>query len=236
MECPRHRHMKPCALMCLALLLFILFSSAAFTRARHVSQASSSAVAAEPASIAIVVDNSASTHNLPAGKHLHESLQRLVESGDSRNEYFIFSVSTSVNLELEGAQGGVDAKGASKGLRRIFSKRREGATALFDACTLASVKLANAKHNKRVILVLSDGVDTISTITLSEVQNLLKLLGIRLNAVIIEQPGSSEVEAYRSGIDALNRLARASGGAVFQPKKGIEKHVVLESIKALLYP
>ncbi len=225
------------AFMRLALTLFILCSSAAYAEARHRPQPSSPAAAAEPASIAIVVDHSASMNNSPAGKLLPDLLQRLVETGDDRNEYFIFSVSTSVNLEPEGRHASVDAKGAAKALKRIFSQRRVGATALFDACTLAAVKLSNAKHERRTILLLSDGVDTISTTTFGEVQNLLKLLGIRLSAVVIEPAGSGAREAYlRDAIDGLNKLAKASGGAVFQPTKETEKNVVFESIKALVYP
>ncbi|HYN86355.1 MAG TPA: VWA domain-containing protein [Pyrinomonadaceae bacterium] len=206
--------------------------SAEAGRARQAS--SPAAAASEPSSVAIIVDNSTSMRDPAAAKHLGESLRRLVESGDARNEYFVFGVSTLVNVESGGRTDGLDAEGAAKALRRVLSARREGATALWDACVLAATKLASAKHTRRVLLVVSDGGDTLSTATPAETLNLLKLLRVRLSAVVTKPDKEPLID--RRAVNTLKRMAAESGGAFFEPAKGAEKDAVFESVRALVYP
>lgn len=223
--------MRP-ALLTLSILL-LTAASAGASRARQSS--SPAAPATEPLSIAVIVDTSSSMRDSPAARHLGEALQRLVVSGDGRNEYFVFSVSTSANLDLQGSQSGIDAERAAKALKKIFAARKEGATALWDACVLAAVKLGNAKHQKRAILVVSDGGDTVSNVTPREALELLKRSGVRLSAVVI-RPAIKEELIDQRAINTLKRMATESGGTFFELTKDAGKDSVFDGVGALVNP
>lgn len=221
----RHGHLDARTATRLALAFAALSACATLARAQAEEG---------PAGVALVVDTSDSMRDA-AGKRVHAALRRLLESGDARDEYFVFGVSTDVNVELSGAGAGLDAAGASKALGRLFSKKKQGATALYDACALAATRLANGRHPRRLILVISDGLDTVSATSLADVQNLLKRLGVRLVAVGIPS-GDLRRVGGAVGVEALDRLAAASGGSVYRMEKDAKEDAIHEGIKALLAP
>lgn len=186
----------------------------------------------QPVSIALVVDASASVGALDkaGGKRFRESFARLAAAEGVRDEFFVVKVSTRASLYLDRTE---DPAEVSKALGKLFSKPEVGATALFDGCALAAEKLAGGRHERRSLLLLSDGVDTISSLKLEEVERLLKRAGVRLFAVEVGQE-SPVLEHRQLGFRNLERLAKASGGAAYRVKRASEFDSILASIGALL--
>jgi Ca-activated chloride channel family protein len=147
-----------------------------------------------------------------------------------RDEFFVVKVSTQASLYLDRTE---DAAEVSKALGKLFSKQEVGATALYDGCALGAGKLANARHEGRVVILLSDGVDTLSTLKLEDVESLLKRTGVRLFAVEVGRE-SPALEHRRMGFRNLERLAKASGGAAYRVRKPSEFDSILTNIRALL--
>jgi Mg-chelatase subunit ChlD len=193
--------------------------------------AAATAPAAEPASGVIVVDASTSAEALSGsdGKRFLESFARFAQASGGRDEFAVVEVSTYASVSLERTE---DAAAVSKKLSKLFSSREPAATALFDGCALALKKAAGGKHGRRFILVLSDGIDTTSELSLGAVETLLKAGGVKLFAVEVES--RERIRNFDGGFRNLEALAKASGGAAYRVKKRGEFDPILSSIREAL--
>lgn len=191
------------------------------------AQTETTAAAAGPVSGVIVVDASTSADSLAGsgGKHLLEAFKRFTQASGGRDEFAVVEVSTRASVSL--AQT-ADAAEVSKRLAKLFSSREPGATALFDGCALALKVAARGKYEPRFILVLSDGIDTVSELSLRDVEKLLKGGGVRLFAVEVEP--REHIDSFDGGFRNLEALAKASGGAAYRTKTKGGFDAILASI------
>jgi Ca-activated chloride channel homolog len=185
------------------------------------------AAAATPINIAIIFDlsrsaNSSNQSPTVTPKDLKSLLSHLFQRS-SRNQYFIVGVSTTPTMILNGS---TDSDATMKALSKLGSKR-EGATALYDACYLGIEKVAQGESSKRVLLVISDGVDTISDKTASEVKRMLAEKKVQLYAIV----GRSKNNVY-DGV--LDEMASISGGAAFHYAQAKEISPILVSLAGKL--
>lgn len=193
--------------------------------------AAQTAPAAVPVSGVIVVDASTSARSLSGAdrKRFLDAFARFAQAGGGRDEFSVVKVSTRASLHLDRTG---DAGVVSKRLSELFREREPGATALFDGCALALKMASGGRHGRRFLLVLSDGVDTTSELSLRDVEKLLKEGGVKLFAVEVGR--GSPVAGFDGGFRTLEALAKASGGAAFRPKKAGEFDAVLSSVREAL--
>jgi len=209
----------------LTLALFLLAS--AFPHARVVSAQTS---ASQAASVAIVIDTSSSVYDKKLSKLTREALERFVRQGATGSEYFVVGVNTSTEFYSADSTGADDAV---KAINKLLSSKKEGATALYDACVLSATRVFNTKSDRRFVVVLSDGVDTISQVTLEDAQKVLKTTGVKLFAVVLDR-GRIENELYEIGARNLESLASATGGAAYRLGKESAPDAALEKIAAAM--
>lgn len=176
----------------------------------------------------IVVDTSASVESLsgPEGKKFLEAFGRFAQAGD---EFAVIRVSTYASIHLEPTE---DAGMVAKKVSELFKDKEPQATSLYDGCALALKKALGSRHGRRFILVLSDGVDTVSELPLKEVQRLLHEGGVKLFAVEVGQ--SQHVGGSDGGFRNLEALAKASGGAAFRLKKKGDYDAIFENVREAL--
>jgi hypothetical protein len=177
-----------------------------------------------PVSLVIIFDLSQSVNELDQSptvkpKDLKLLLSRLFQLS-GQNQYFIIGVSTTPTVILNGStDGGITLKALSK----LASIRREGATALYDTCYLGVERVAQREPSNRVLLVVSDGVDTTSKKSLYEVERALIENKVKLYAIV----GKSNNNVYEG---ALDKLASSSGGVAFHYKQREDLSSIMESI------
>ena len=106
---------------------------------------------------------------------------------------------------------------ASEGLQHLLLIKPSGATPLFDALAYgANFILRRRVADLRPVLVLfSDGDDTISKVSAREAIRALVATGALLYAVDLNQPGENPRGSW-----ALQRLAEATGGRYFSMQEG----------------
>jgi Ca-activated chloride channel homolog len=211
------------------LLLALLLGCARAAAAQGAAAATAPTPAAEPVSVVIVVDTSASVESLSGaeGRRFLDSFARFAQAGGGRDEFSVVSVSTFASVSLDRTE---DAGEVSKKLSDLFSSREPQATSLYDGCALALKKALGGKHGRRALLVLSDGLDTVSELSLKDVQKLLGESGVRLFAVEVGQRNS--VGKLPEGFRALEALAKSSGGAAYRlKKKGGDFDSVLSAVR-----
>ena len=100
-----------------------------------------------------------------------------------------------------------------------------GETALYDAMYLALERMPTGGHEKNVLIVISDGADNASRRVLNEVLQAAGQTGTLIYTIGVF--GEEEVER-NSGV--LKRIARATGGEAFFPRRSTQAIDIAERI------
>lgn len=173
-----------------------------------------------PASVCILVDNSASvvTNRWPVdGRGLRAALARFLELGHKSNDYFVASVGTRPELLADWTRAdGLD-------LSRVGFGESKGTTPLYDSILTALAKLKERPDGKRVVVVVSDGADTTSEHDLEETVEALVGEDVLVYAVGLFG-GFGSIVPQEKAYAALDKLTSATGGKLFSPndRKGFD--------------
>lgn len=162
-----------------------------------------------PVAVGLVLDGSASM----IGRHRlvldgGEAFVRASRGGDE-----LFTMQFNERAEL-GLPPTVPFTNQASLLRAALGRYRPGGqTALFDAVIAAVDHLERATHQKRVLVVLSDGEDNASTRTERDMLERVRRSDAIVYTVSNAKPGYGQDADPR----VLRRLAQASGGVAYFP-------------------
>jgi Ca-activated chloride channel homolog len=165
-----------------------------------------------PVSIALVVDNSGSmSKKRPA---VNKSALDLVEASNPEDEAFVVNFSDEAYIDQDFTS---NVNKLREGLSHIESR---GGTALYDAVVASADKLvADAKRPKQVLVIITDGEDNASTLTLDQtirrVQELSGPVIYSIGLLFGDEMSHAEVRHARR---ALELLSNETGGIAFFPK------------------
>jgi len=159
-----------------------------------------------------VVDNSGSmSRKRPA---VNKSALDLIEASNPQDEAFVvnFSDEAFIDQEFTG-----DVSKLREGLSHIESR---GGTALYDAVVASADKLvADGKRPKQVLVIITDGEDNASTLSLEQtirrVQQLSGPVIYTIGLLFGDEMTHSEVRHARR---ALEMLSGETGGLAYFPK------------------
>src|SRR5258708_9036706 len=165
-----------------------------------------------PVSIGILIDTSESMEFLELkefarAQAIAEAVSGLFELGHANNEYFLMAFDRKPRILSDWTSG--QALLAQK----TQLKQEKGNTAMYDACLAALDKLKTGRHSKKVIILVSDGLDNISRHTLKEVRDSLRDSDIILYGILVRNVtdlSSNHVE----GEQVLTELADVTGGEI----------------------
>jgi Ca-activated chloride channel homolog len=166
-----------------------------------------------PVSLGLVIDNSGSMRNKRA--KVEAAALALVRASNQQDEVFIVNFNDQAYLDLaKGKDFTSDVKEMEAALTRIDSR---GGTAMRDAIYISIGHLKERAHkDKKVLIVVTDGNDNSSVVTL---ESLVK--AAQQNGVLIYSVGLLSAEERgeaKRAEKALNILAEATGGETFFPK------------------
>ena len=165
-----------------------------------------------PVSIGLIVDNSGSmAKKRPA---VNKSALDLIEASNPQDEAFVVNFSDEAFIDTEFTS---DIPKLREGLSHIESR---GGTALYDAVVASADKLvADAKRPKQVLVIITDGEDNASTLSLEQtirrVQQLSGPVIYSIGLLFGDEMTHSEVRHARR---ALEMLSGETGGIAFFPK------------------
>jgi len=167
-----------------------------------------------PVSMGLIIDNSGSMRDKRA--KVEAASLALVKDSNPEDEVFVVNFNDEAFLDLpHGKNFTSDIKEMEEALTRIDSR---GGTAMRDAIRMSIDHLKEKAHkDKRVLVVVTDGNDNSSVVTL---ENLVK--AAQQSEVLIYGVGLLGDEERREAVRAqraLKSLAEATGGAVFFPKE-----------------
>ena len=154
-----------------------------------------------PVSIALVVDNSGSmSKKRPA---VNKSALDLVEVSNPEDEAFVVNFSDEAFIDQEFTS---NLNKLREGLAHIESR---GGTALYDAVVASADKLvADAKRPKQVLVIITDGEDNASTLTLEQtirrVQQLSGPVIYSIGLLFGDEMSRAEVRHARRALEMLS--------------------------------
>ena len=163
-----------------------------------------------PVSIGLAIDNSASMHGKRA--EIVGAAMSFVEASNPHDEMFVVHFNEDVRFALGTAgpftNDPLKLRGAF--LRMIAA----GQTALYDAVSQAIDHLGKGKHDRKALLVISDGGDNASQHGLKETLQLVQASHVVVYTISLYDPSNRDQKPR-----VLRRLAKASGGESFFPKE-----------------
>ena len=161
-----------------------------------------------PVTVGLVVDHSGSMrHKL---EDVTAAAQAFVQSSNSDDHMFVVNFNETVSL---GLPRGMPFSGSAEELgKAIWGAPPVGMTALYDAIIEALQRLQESTHDKKVLIVVSDGGDNASKASLDRVVRLTQQSNAMIYTIGIFEPDDPD---KNPGV--LRRLAKESGGEAFFP-------------------
>ena len=166
-----------------------------------------------PVSLGIVIDDSGSMSNKRS--RVETAALEMVRNSNPQDEVFIVNFNDDAFLDVPFTN---DIRKLEQGLARIDSR---GGTAMRDAISMSlDYERKDAKKDKKALLIITDGNDNASNLSLEKVvaranQNDVLVYAIGL---FTEEEKHEAVKARR----ALRELTGATGGLAFYPKEVAE--------------
>jgi VWFA-related protein len=173
-----------------------------------------------PLALGILIDNSGSM--LPKRQKVNEAALNLVRSSNAQDEVFVVNFGEEYYLDQDFTDDVAKLKVA---LDRVETW---GSTALYDAIVASAAHITqDAKIQKRVLLVVTDGKDNASQESLEETVQQLK----RGDGPVVYVIGFvDETKGSSSTIRALQAISQNTGGTAYFPKDLSQVDAITKSI------
>jgi Ca-activated chloride channel family protein len=181
-----------------------------------------------PISVGVLIDSSGSMRH-----KLQQALQTVREVAlalSPQDEMFVVQFASDVQVRQHFTSNMQDVQ---KSLRDI---RAGGETAAYDAIQIGMDEMKKAKHNKKILLMVTDGFDTKSHINSGQVEDILKRSEVLVYAIGIDDDDDDPLSLGRTRYHIyhymLGRLTSISGGRAFRLFTG--RNYALNSLAAVL--
>jgi Ca-activated chloride channel family protein len=176
-----------------------------------------------PVSLGILFDVSGSMGGEKIQK-ARKALSRFINSSHPNDEYFLIAFNSRAQLLLDRSRDG-DAV-----LQKLTLVNPRQNTALYDAVYLGIERVTRGSHQKRALLIISDGQDNSSRYNFGEVRRLMKESDVVTYAVGIIDAGDTASQLGMQGQAFLDELTSVTGGKSFYPSSDIEMDEIFERI------
>ena len=176
-----------------------------------------------PASVGILFDVSGSMSGDKIAK-ARNALAKFINTSHPSDEYFLIAFNRRAQLLLDRTRDG-DAV-----LQKLMLVEPKQNTALYDAVYLGLERVSRGTHQKKALLIISDGQDNASRYNYGEVKRLMKESDIVTYAVGILSGGDSSSQLGMLGQSFLDELTSVTGGRSFYPNSDPELDEIFERI------
>lgn len=176
-----------------------------------------------PVSLGVLFDVSGSMSGEKIQK-ARKALSRFINSSHPNDEYFLIAFNSRAQLLLDRTRDG-DAV-----LQKLTLVNPRQNTALYDAVYLGIERVTRGSHQKRALLIISDGQDNASRYNFGEVRRLMKESDVVTYAVGIIDAGDTSSQIGMQGQAFLDELTSVTGGKSFYPSSDIEMDEIFERI------
>jgi VWFA-related protein len=175
-----------------------------------------------PATIGLLIDASGSMRG--ARDLVIAAVSAFARSSHPQDELFALAFNEDVQAVLPAeAPFTADAATLEHALTRTLGAR--GQTALYDALVQGFDYVAKGRHDRKVLVIISDGGDNASAATLDEVLGRTRTSNTVVFTIALIDPLEPEANPKR-----LRQIAEPSGGEAFAPRNAAQVSDVLQHI------
>src|SRR5882724_967217 len=154
-----------------------------------------------PLTLGIIYDVSGSMGDLTSRSF--QTLRRFFDTSHQEDEYFIIAFNNRARLVQDFTTS------PSEIMSRVIFVKAKGSTALYDGVYLGIEKARQGRHQKRALLIISDGEENSSRYSGRELREMLKESDVPVYGIGISQ--------LYAGMGTLQSLSGWSGGMTFAP-------------------
>jgi Ca-activated chloride channel family protein len=176
-----------------------------------------------PISVGIVFDISGSMSGEKIRK-AQKALQRFISTSHPSDEYFLIAFNSRAQLLMDRTRDGEAL------VRKLTLVQPKSNTALYDAVYLGVERVTRGSHQKRALMIISDGQDNASRYNFGEVRRLMKESDVTTYAVGILDKGDIGGPLGMQGQAFLDELTSVTGGKAFYPESDVEMDEIFERI------
>jgi len=169
-----------------------------------------------PVSLGIVYDVSGSMKERIARSV--RALRRFIETSHDDDDFFLIAFNDRAKLIQDFTTSGDQLA------NHLSFVNPKGSTALYDAAYLGVEKVAQGRHTKKALLIISDGQDNNSRYTYKELRNRIKEADVQVYAIGITDPAADSLAGF--GRSVLEEITRMTGGRAFFPSAYNEPELV----------
>lgn len=176
-----------------------------------------------PVSVGIIFDVSGSMSGDKITK-ARKALSRFIMTSHPSDEYFLIAFNSRAQLLLDRTRDGEAV------LQKLTLVQPDKNTALYDAVYLGVERVTRGAHQKRALLIISDGQDNASRYNFGEVRRLMKESDVVAYAVGILGGNDPTSMLGMQGQAFLDEITSVTGGKSFYPQTDIEMDEIFERI------
>lgn len=167
-----------------------------------------------PVTMGLVIDNSGSMRE--KREQVNTAAMTFVKTSNPQDEAFVVNFNDEFYLDTED-EFTSDQQQLNQALSRIDAR---GSTALYDAIVGSLDHLKKGHKDKRVLLVITDGEDDASRMTLPETMRAAEESNAAIYAIGIYSADDrkNDKREMRKAVKALTELAEATGGQAYFPE------------------
>jgi VWFA-related protein len=170
-----------------------------------------------PVSLGLVIDNSRSIE--PRKQRLDAGAIGFVHKGNPEDETFIVHFDDVARISHDFTPHIDELE------RTLAATKPFGQTAIYDALNLALDHIEKGQHQKKAILLITDGVDNVSAKSLEETIDRVKR-----SRVLVYTMGLLSVTGGDKAETSLIKIAEASGGRAYFPEDADQARIMMERI------
>lgn len=174
-----------------------------------------------PAAVGLVIDSSSSMRT--RREDVTVAAGAFAELSHPRDELFTVNFNDVVWLGLPPHLPFTDDHGQL--LTALARAPAQGMTALYDGIDFALDRLERGTHERKVLIVVSDGGDNRSAHALEDVLGHARLARAIIYTIVLADPNDRDARP-----DVMKKLAKETGGDVFVPR---ERHEVAEAFSRI---
>ena len=176
-----------------------------------------------PVSIGILFDVSGSMSKEKIAK-AQNALSKFINTSHPNDEYFLIAFNSRAQLLMDRTRDGEAL------LRKLTLVQAKDNTALYDAVYLGTERVTRGAHQKKAILIISDGQDNSSRYSFKEVRRLMKESDVVIYSVGIMDGSDVGSMVGMQGQAFLDSLSSVTGGKSFYPQTNVELDEIFERI------
>ena len=152
------------------------------------------------------------------------ALERFIYTSHPRDEYYLIAFNKRAQLLMDRTRDGEAV------LNKLTLVEPKHNTALYDACYLGVERVTRGTHQKKALLIISDGQDNASRYNFKEVRRLMKESDVVIYSVGIMDGRDASSSEGMQGQAFLDELSGVTGGKSFYPSSAVEMDEIFERI------